>query len=60
LVEGHSKKPHLDGGNLQLVGRTDTDWIVVFEGAENMAGEFVKVKITRSSPLTLFGSPAAD
>jgi tRNA-2-methylthio-N6-dimethylallyladenosine synthase len=60
LVEGHSKKPHLDGGNLQLVGRTDTDWIVVFEGVENLAGEFVKVKIARSSPLTLFGSLAAD
>ncbi|MHC4157855.1 MAG: tRNA (N6-isopentenyl adenosine(37)-C2)-methylthiotransferase MiaB [Planctomycetota bacterium] len=61
LVEGLSKKPHLDsakGGYPQLVGRTATDWIVVFNGKENLAGEFVKVKITKTSPLTLFGELA--
>jgi len=59
LVEGLSKKPHLDsaeGQNLpQLVGRTAEDWIVVFNGPESLAGKFAKVKITRVSPLTLFG-----
>jgi len=59
LVEGLSKKPHRDsaeGRNLpQLVGRTAKDWIVVFNGPENLAGEFAKVKIARTSPLTLFG-----
>lgn len=60
LVEGLSKKPHLESenGNLgpQLVGRTDGDWIVVFNGPVRLAGEFVKVNITKTRPLTLFGS----
>jgi len=59
LVEGLSKKPHLnaeDGAKQpQLVGRTAEDWIVVFNGPEKLAGEFVKVKITKARPLTLFG-----
>ena len=59
LVEGLSKKPHLNpagGRDLpQLVGRTATDWIVVFNGPVDLAGEFAKVKIARTSPLTLFG-----
>jgi tRNA-2-methylthio-N6-dimethylallyladenosine synthase len=63
LIEGLSKKPHLNsagGRNLpQLVGRTAEDWIVVFNGPENLAGEFAKVKITRTSPLTLFGELAS-
>jgi len=37
------------------MGRTDEDWIVVFNGPQTLAGEFVKVKITKTSPLTLFG-----
>jgi tRNA A37 methylthiotransferase MiaB len=41
--------------NPQLIGRTATDYIVVFNGPESLAGQFVKVKITRTSPLTLFG-----
>ena len=61
LVEGLSKKPHLNpagGRDLpQLVGRTATDWIVVFNGPVDLAGEFAKVKIARTSPLTLFGEP---
>ncbi len=60
LVEGLSKKPHLnsaDGhGDPQLVGRTDDDWIVVFNGPVSLAGQFVKVEITKTSPLTLFGT----
>jgi tRNA-2-methylthio-N6-dimethylallyladenosine synthase len=55
LVEGLSKKSHLDKGMPQLVGRTATDWIVVFNGPPSLAGQFATVKITRTSPLTLFG-----
>jgi tRNA-2-methylthio-N6-dimethylallyladenosine synthase len=59
LVEGLSKKagvnPCGEKGYPQLVGRTAEDWIVVFDGPVKLAGEFAKVKITRTSPLTLFG-----
>jgi tRNA-2-methylthio-N6-dimethylallyladenosine synthase len=59
LVEGLSKKPHLNSAESrdkpQLVGRTATDYIVVFNGPASLAGEFVDVKITQTSPLTLFG-----
>lgn len=59
LVEGLSKKPHLNdtegGNNPQLIGRTATDYIVVFNGPKSLAGKFAKVKITKTSPLTLFG-----
>ena len=59
LVEGLSKKAHRNSGDgaarPQLVGRTAEDWIVVFDGSVVLAGEFAKVKITRISPLTLFG-----
>jgi tRNA-2-methylthio-N6-dimethylallyladenosine synthase len=59
LVEGPSKKAHLnaaDNENLpQLIGRTAGDYIVVFNGPMTLAGEFVKVKINKTSALTLFG-----
>ena len=59
LVEGLSKKPHLNSAGSedmpQLVGRTAKDYIVVFDGPESLAGQFAKVKITKTSPLTLFG-----
>ena len=59
LVEGLSKKPHLNstegGENPQLVARTATDYIVVFNGPVSLSGQFAKVKITKTSPLTLFG-----
>ncbi|MDD5328355.1 MAG: tRNA (N6-isopentenyl adenosine(37)-C2)-methylthiotransferase MiaB [Phycisphaerae bacterium] len=59
LVEGPSKKakvnPCSEKGCAQLIGRTEGDWIVVFDGPMTLAGEFAKVKITRTSPLTLFG-----
>ena len=59
LVEGLSRKPHLNVAQNtdtpQLIGRTAEDWIVVFNGPESLAGEFAKVKITKTSPLTLFG-----
>jgi tRNA-2-methylthio-N6-dimethylallyladenosine synthase len=58
LVEGLSKKSHINtagDNNPQLVGRTDTDYIVVFNGPTSLTGQFAKVKITKTSPLTLFG-----
>jgi len=58
LVEGLSKKPHLDsaesGANPQLVARTATDWIVVFDGPSSLAGRFANLKIAKTAPLTLF------
>jgi tRNA-2-methylthio-N6-dimethylallyladenosine synthase len=58
LVEGPSKKSHRNPqdkpGGLQLIGRTTTDWIVVFDGPDSLAGQFANVKITKTSPLTLF------
>lgn len=61
LVEGLSKKPHLDsagGNNPQLVGRTSADWIVVFNGPLSLAGRFVNARITKTAPLTLFAELA--
>ena len=58
LVEGLSKKSRvsLDADqNPQLVGRTAGDWIVVFNGPASLAGQFTTVRITKTSPLTLFG-----
>jgi tRNA-2-methylthio-N6-dimethylallyladenosine synthase len=59
LVEGLSKKARLnDSDNKnkpQLVGRTATDYIVVFNGPQSLAGQFAKVKITKTNALTLFG-----
>ena len=59
LVEGLSKKPHLDssenGNRPQMLGRTASDWIVVFNGPQALAGRFAQVKIIKTSPLTLFG-----
>jgi len=64
MVEGLSKKPHLNNaGNKnqpQLVGRTAGDYIVVFNAPVSLAGEFVKVKITKTFPLTLFGELAGS
>jgi tRNA-2-methylthio-N6-dimethylallyladenosine synthase len=59
LVEGLSKKHHLatgdDKNTPQLVGRTATEYIVVFNGPQNLIGRFVRVNIVKTSPLTLFG-----
>ena len=59
LVEGTSKKPHLNkaanDNNPQLIGRTATDYIVVFNGPESLAGNFARVTITKTTALTLFG-----
>ncbi len=59
LVEGLSKKARVNPldsqSHPQLVGRTATDSIVVFNGSPSLAGQFVDVRITATSPLTLFG-----
>jgi tRNA-2-methylthio-N6-dimethylallyladenosine synthase len=59
LAEGPSKKAHLNSADSQdkpqLVSRTAEDWIVVFNAPASLAGQFAKVKITKTSPLTLFG-----
>lgn len=59
LVEGPSKKAHVnpaDGqDHPQLVGRTSTDHIVVFNGPVSLAGQLARVRITRAASLTLFG-----
>ncbi len=59
LIEGPSKKSRQKDQYLQLVGRTDTDWIVVFEGDRKLAGRFANIHITKTSPLTLFGKIAS-
>ena len=58
LVEGLSKKAKrnlAENGTPQLLARTAEDWIVVFNGPISLAERFAEVKITRTSPLTLFG-----
>ena len=63
LVEGLSKKSQGEGAGHpdrpQLVGRTATDHIVVFDGPASLAGRFAQVRIGRVSPLTLFGELCA-
>ena len=54
LVEGPSKLARTrDGG--QLVGRTRSDHIVVFDGDASLAGTLADVHIESASALTLFG-----
>lgn len=65
LVEGPSKKQIRSAAcgassesssvAVQLVGRTSTDQIVVFDGQPSLAGQFARVLIKQASPLTLFG-----
>ncbi len=59
LIEGLSRKAHLNNtensGLPQLIARDATERIVVFNGKPELAGEFVNVKITNASALTLFG-----
>jgi tRNA-2-methylthio-N6-dimethylallyladenosine synthase len=59
MVEGPSKMAHRNpvdnSGHIQLIGRTAHDYIVIFNGLELLAGQFVRVKISDVSALTLFG-----
>ena len=62
LVEGPSKKPHLNKAQNkdypQLIGRTATDYITVFNGPESLTGNFADVVIEKTKSLTLFGKLA--
>jgi tRNA-2-methylthio-N6-dimethylallyladenosine synthase len=53
LCEGPSKT-----NAERLTGRTRTNKIVVFEGAERHIGELFEVNVTRTTPFTLYGDPA--
>ncbi len=53
LVEGPSRK-----NPARLEGRTRTNKIVVFEGAERHIGRLLDVDITRAGNFTLYGDPA--
>jgi tRNA-2-methylthio-N6-dimethylallyladenosine synthase len=56
LVEGPSPRANRQPNSQnQLLGRTRTDHIVVFDGAENLAGQYAEVKIIDATALTLFG-----
>jgi tRNA-2-methylthio-N6-dimethylallyladenosine synthase len=58
LVEGPSKLGERQpaGGVRQLVGRTMTDHIVVFDGHERLVGRTLKVQIREASAFTLYGN----
>ncbi len=59
LVEGPSKtaRRHDDGGEqLQLVGRTHCDRIVVFDGNRRQIGQLLDITIIDANAFTLFGS----
>lgn len=60
LVEGPSRRVDKQGDspspeNMQLMARTRGDHIVVFNGAGTLAGQYLDVKITDATSLTLFG-----
>ena len=53
LVEGPSKR------NLaRMMGRTRSNKIVVFDGAERHRGQVMDVRVTRAGSFTLYGDPA--
>jgi tRNA-2-methylthio-N6-dimethylallyladenosine synthase len=53
LVEGPS---HRNAARME--GRTRTNKIVIFDGAERHRGQLIDVKITRAGSFTLYGDPA--
>jgi len=58
LVEGPSKaarKHRADGQLAQMVGRTECDRIVVFDGPRDLAGRLIEIEIERVDAFTLFG-----
>lgn len=54
LVEGPSKR----GGD-QMVGRSMTDHIVVFDGPSRLVGQTVRVRVDDASSFTLYGTADA-
>jgi len=56
LVEGPSRHGLRDAGPVkQLIGRTQTDHICVFDGNERLTGEMVHLDIAEASEFTLYG-----
>lgn len=55
LTEGFSKR-----SRDQLFGRTDQNKVVIFDKKKHRIGEFVKVRITGSTPATLLGESIAN
>jgi tRNA-2-methylthio-N6-dimethylallyladenosine synthase len=53
LVEGRSRR-----NPVRLEGRSPTNKIVVFTGAERHIGQMLKLKIVRVGSFTLYGDPA--
>ena len=53
LVEGPSKR-----NSSRMTGRTRSNKIVVFDGAERHRGQVMPVKIERAGSFTLYGDPA--
>ncbi len=63
LVEGPSKtaqKRGAEGANVQLMGRTHCDRIVVFDGNTRQVGQILPITIYDASAHTLFGSVVTD
>ncbi|MCJ7544522.1 MAG: tRNA (N6-isopentenyl adenosine(37)-C2)-methylthiotransferase MiaB [Phycisphaerae bacterium] len=65
LTEGPSRRVDKQArlpqpGRMQLVGRTVGDHIVVFDGPIDLAGQYVRVRITGATSLTLFGQRCDD
>jgi tRNA-2-methylthio-N6-dimethylallyladenosine synthase len=62
LVEGPSRlgakatPGRTVGGVVQLVGRSMTDHIVVFDGTERLIGQTVRLAVNDASPFTLYGT----
>jgi tRNA-2-methylthio-N6-dimethylallyladenosine synthase len=57
LGAGFTRRP---AGDVQLVGRTRGDQIVVFDGPPSLAGELVDVTVSHARGLTLFGKRPAE
>jgi tRNA-2-methylthio-N6-dimethylallyladenosine synthase len=53
LCEGPSKT-----NPTRLMGRTRTNKIVLFEGADDFRGEFVDIEVKRATGFSLYGTPA--
>ena len=51
LVEGPDQKKNVNS----FSGRTNSNKIVIFKGKKTDIGNFVRIKITRTTPYTLFG-----
>ena len=61
LVEGLSRQGEKATGPIrQLLGRSLTDHIVVFDGPQRLAGRFLTVDVADASPFTLYGTVRTD